>query len=115
MHDATAALIPTCFCVINDALIQFTTCVLQMVGCYWTAILVLSALGLWQPLVYSPVFLLQLIYKGLFLVAVVLPKIARGESQSVPWGISGFFLAWCVLLPFAIPWRHLFALPTPSL
>jgi hypothetical protein len=84
-----------------------------MVGSYWTAILVLSALGLWQPLVYSPVFLLQLIYKGLFLVAVVLPKIARGESQSVPWGISGFFLAWCVLLPFAIPWRHLFGMPAP--
>lgn len=86
----------------------------QMTGSYWTAILILSELGLWQPLVFSPVFLLQLIYKGLFLVAVILPRLVSGRTAEVPVGIAAFFLTWVVLLPFVIPWGHLFPPTTPT-
>ena len=39
-----------------------------IVGGFWTSIMLLSILGLRAPLTYSPVLLLQLIYKTLWLV-----------------------------------------------
>ena len=41
-----------------------TTDIIRLVGCLWLAIAILSVLGLWRPLTFSPVLLLQLIYKG---------------------------------------------------
>lgn len=49
-----------------------------IVGALWTGILVLSLLGLREPLRYSPVLLLQLIYKSLWLVIYALPRL-RGR------------------------------------
>ncbi|CAN5588111.1 hypothetical protein BH11BAC3_BH11BAC3_07080 [soil metagenome] len=36
----------------------------RLVGCLWLAIAVLSVFGLWKPVAFSPVLLLQLIYKS---------------------------------------------------
>jgi hypothetical protein len=78
-----------------------------LVGALWTGILVLSALGLRDPLGYSPVLLLQLIYKSLWLLVYALPLALRREWNLIPWGITGSFLAIVMIWPWIIPWSHL--------
>ena len=78
--------------------------VMRLVGCLWLAIAALSLLGLWKPLTFSPVFLIQLIYKGMWLVVVALPALLNG--QPFPKGMAVFFVVWVLLLPFVIPWRE---------
>jgi hypothetical protein len=80
-----------------------------LVGALWTAILVLSALGLYAPLRYSPVLALQVIYKTLWLLVFALPRVVKGRAHSVPWGIVGTFLVIVILWPFIIPWGYLFS------
>lgn len=76
--------------------------IIRLVGCLWLAIAVLSLLGLWWPLTCSPVLLLQLIYKGTWLLVVAIPAIRN--HQPYPAGMALFFLIWCLVLPFVIPW-----------
>ncbi len=78
--------------------------VIRLVGCLWLAIAVLSVLGLWRPLSFSPVFLVQLIYKGTWLLVVALPAIRNNEPY--PSGMALFFLIWVLVLPFVIPWSE---------
>jgi hypothetical protein len=80
-----------------------------LVGALWTAILVLSALGLYAPLRYSPVLVLQVIYKTLWLLVFVLPLVLKGCAHSVPWGIAGTFLVIILVWPLIIPWGYLFS------
>jgi hypothetical protein len=75
---------------------------IKLVGCLWLAIALLSVFGLWRPLLFSPVLLLQLIYKGTWLLAVAAPAIKN--NQNYPSGMAVFFLVWVVVLPFVIPW-----------
>ena len=79
----------------------------MLVGSLWTAIMVLSALGLREPLRYSPVLLLQLIYKGLWLVVFALPCAYRREWRLIPWGIAISFIAIVLIWPWVIPWSYL--------
>lgn len=79
-----------------------TTDLIRLVGCLWLAIALLSVLGLWRPMVFSPVLLLQLIYKGSWLLVVALPAIKN--SQPYPSGMAVFFLVWVIVLPMVIPW-----------
>ena len=82
---------------------------MHMVGSHWLAITILSAFGLFfNPLTFSVVFMHQLIYKTTFLVVSVIPNLARHQYDRVPIGMSCFFLAWLILLPFAIPWEYYF-------
>ena len=80
-----------------------------LVGALWTSILVLSALGLYAPLRYSPVLFLQVIYKTLWLLVFALPRVLNGRAHSVPWGIAGTFLVIILVWPFIIPWGYLFS------
>jgi hypothetical protein len=82
-----------------------TTDIIRLVGCLWLAIAVLSLCGLWQPLTFSPVLLLQLIYKGAWLLVVAIPAIKN--HRAFPSGMSIFFLVWILVLPFVIPWTEL--------
>lgn len=79
--------------------------VVRLVGCLWLAITILSILGLWKPITFSPILLVQLIYKGAWLLIVALPAIIN--DQPFPTGMATFFLIWCVVLPFIIPWANL--------
>jgi len=81
-----------------------TTEIIKLVGCLWLAIAVLSVFGLWRPLTFSPVLLLQLVYKGLWLLVVAIPAIKN--NQSYPSGMATFFLVWVMVLPFVIPWNE---------
>lgn len=78
------------------------TDIVRLVGCLWLAIAVLSVYGLWRPLTFSPVLLLQLIYKGSWLLVVAIP--AMKNNQTYPSGMALFFLVWVLILPFVIPW-----------
>lgn len=81
-----------------------TTDIIRLVGSLWLAIAILSILGLWRPLTFSPVLLLQLIYKGSWLLVVAIPAIKN--NQPYPSGMATFFLIWAVVLPFVIPWTE---------
>jgi hypothetical protein len=61
-------------------------------------------LGLWRPFIFSPVLLLQLIYKGSWLLVVAIPGIKN--NQPYPSGMAIFFLVWVLVLPFVIPWAE---------
>ncbi len=80
------------------------TDIIRLVGCLWLAIAVLSLLGLWRPITFSPVLLLQLVYKGSWLLVVAIPAIKN--NQSYPSGMATFFLVWVLVLPFVIPWTE---------
>lgn len=79
-----------------------------LVGALWVGILALSILGLFYPLRYSPVLLLQIIYKSVWLIVYVAPRLLRGESKSIPLGITGTFVAIVIVWPFIMPWSYLF-------
>jgi len=79
-----------------------TTDIIRLVGCLWLAIAILSLFGLWRPMTFSPVLLLQLIYKGSWLLVVAIPAIKN--NQTYPSGMATFFLVWVLVLPFVIPW-----------
>ena len=76
---------------------------MTLVGCLWLAIAVLSLLGLWRPVTFAPVLLLQFIYKGVWLAAVAYP--AFRADAAYPRGMASFFVVWVLVLPWAIPWR----------
>lgn len=64
-----------------------------ILGSLWTAILIGSILGLFSPVRMSPLLLIQVVYKTLWLLVFVLPRGLGGRSQEVPWGIALTFLA----------------------
>ena len=80
---------------------------LRVVGAFWCAVALLSLVALLAPERFAVLLLVQLLYKGAWLLVVAAPAIARGTRDSVPRGIALFFLAWVVVLPFVIPWRAL--------
>lgn len=79
---------------------------IRLVGCLWLGITILSLFGLFRPYLFAPVLLLQLIYKGTWLLVVAWPAIRNGIAY--PDGMAFFFLIWVTVLPFIIPWGYLF-------
>ena len=79
-----------------------------ILGSLWTAILIGSVVGLFFPLTMSALLLLQVIYKSLWLLVYVFPRILKNRSREVPWGIASTFLAIIVSYPWVIPWGQLF-------
>ena len=56
----------------------------------------------------SPLLLIQVIYKSLWLLVFVMPLLVRGQANAVPWGIAGTFLFVVLTYPWAIPWSSVF-------
>ncbi|NAS10955.1 hypothetical protein [Poritiphilus flavus] len=79
---------------------------IRLVGALWGAIFVLSILGLFYPKKMALVLVFQLIYKSSWLLFVAIPAIVN--TQPYPKGMAVFFVVWCVILPFVIPWKELF-------
>ncbi|HOY12919.1 MAG TPA: hypothetical protein PLY70_07245 [Saprospiraceae bacterium] len=79
-----------------------TSDIIKLVGCLWMAIAIISVIGLWRPMTFSPVLLLQLIYKASWLGVVAIPAIKNHQSYLS--GMAVFFLIWVLILPFVIPW-----------
>jgi hypothetical protein len=82
------------------------TDVTRLVGCFWLAIAVLSVCGLFKPITFSPILMLQLFYKGAWLLMVAIPAIKN--HQHYPNDMAAFFFVWVMVLPFIIPWKEMF-------
>ncbi len=83
---------------------------IRLVGALWWAIFILSIIGLFFPMQMSLVLLFQLIYKSSWLAVAALP--AMLNQTAYPKGMSICFIIWVIILPFVIPWRHLFSATT---
>ncbi len=83
------------------------TDLVRLVGCLWLSIALISGLGLWKPITFSPILLVQLIYKGTWLFLVALP--AFKANLPFPKGMASFFIIWVLVIPFIIPWKVWFA------
>jgi hypothetical protein len=78
-------------------------------GSLWTAILVCSIAGLFHPIVFAPILLLQFIYKAVWLVIYVLPRLRNADSRKeIHWGMAASFLLIVIFYPLVIPWSVLF-------
>lgn len=80
----------------------------KLVGSMWTAILVLSIMGLFYPERFSPLLAMQVIYKSLWLVSYVAPRIRKKHYKEIPVGITSCFIFIVFTYPLIIPWRLLF-------
>jgi hypothetical protein len=79
-----------------------------ILGALWTALLIGSILGLVYPVAMSPILLIQVIYKTLWWLVFVLPRLSSGRSQEIHWPIAGLFLFIICTYPWLIPWAHIF-------
>jgi hypothetical protein len=68
-----------------------------------------SVAGLFHPIVFAPILLLQVIYKTVWLVIYVLPRLRNADSRKeIGWGIAVSFLLIVIFYPLVIPWSVLF-------
>lgn len=79
-----------------------------ILGSLWTAILIGSVLGLFFPATMSALLLIQVIYKSLWLLVFVMPRLLKGKISEVPSGIALVFLVIVLSYPWVIPWGQLF-------
>ena len=79
-----------------------------ILGSLWTAILLGSILGLVFPVQMSSLLLIQVIYKSLWLLVFVKPRLSKLEISEVPSGIALVFLVIVLSYPWVIPWWQLF-------
>ena len=79
----------------------------RILGALWLAIAIVSLAGLFRPLAFSTVLLIQLLYKGGWLLIVAAPALVTNRLETLPTAMAVFFLVWALVLPFVIPWRHL--------
>ena len=80
----------------------------MIVGSFWLAILVVSVFGIFRPLAFSAVLVIQLIYKSCWLLTYAAPRVLRGRRSEVPSGIAISFLILVAIWPWIIPWQQLF-------
>jgi len=83
-----------------------------MLGAYAGALVAfaaLSVLGLRAPLRFVPVLCLQLLYKSVWMVVVILPLLAVGELPAHAPMLIVIFLSYIIGDLIAIPFGHVFA------
>jgi len=73
--------------------------------CFWAALSLLAGLGIRYPLRMLPLLLLQMLYKGIWLVAVVLPLSSAGQSIA----LTNSMMIGVVVDLIVIPWPYAFA------
>jgi hypothetical protein len=83
--------------------------VLGICGSIWVAFGLLSILGLRSPLKFSPVLLLQLSYKVVWFIGVILPVLIAGQFPAYAIGYVVFFAIYIIGDLIAIPFSYVFA------
>ena len=83
--------------------------VVGILGSVWLAFAALAALGLRAPLEFSPILLLQLAYKSVWLVAVLLPRLIAGGVPGYAWLCAGVWASYIAVDLAAIPFTRLLA------
>lgn len=80
-----------------------------LVGSLWVAILAGSFIGLFEPLVFSSLLFLQVVYKGVWLLVYVLPRLwSPSLRREIHWEMTAVFALIVALYPLVIPWGYLF-------
>jgi hypothetical protein len=82
---------------------------LGIVGSVYVAFALLSVLGLRDPLKFAPVLLLQLCYKSVWFLAVVLPMLIGGRFPDYGLLTAAIFATYIIGDLIAIPFRYLLA------
>jgi len=85
---------------------------LSITGSVYVAFGLLSVLGLRDPLKFAPVLLLQLCYKSVWFLAVVLPLVIRGQFPDHGILTAGIFATYIIGDLIAIPFRYLLTRPS---
>ena len=78
-------------------------------GSIWGACGLLSILGLRSPLKFSPLLLLQLTYKVVWFIGVILPVLIAGNFPAYATGYVFFFAIYIIGDLIAIPFSYVFA------
>ncbi len=82
---------------------------LGITGSVYTAFALLSILGLRSPLKFAPVLLLQICYKTVWLIAVILPVISSGRLPAYAALLVAIFITYMIGDLIAIPFSYVFA------
>ncbi len=82
--------------------------VFGIVGSVYLAFAVLSILGFRSPVKFSPVLLLQLFYKSIWLICVMLPIFSRGAIEKYAVMTAVIFATYIIGDLIAIPFSYLF-------
>ena len=77
----------------------------RILGSIWLSVGLASLFGLVNPLPVAGVFVVQLLYKVLWIGVAVLPMLARGERRGLPLALS--FVVMIVAAALATPWGYL--------
>jgi hypothetical protein len=80
-----------------------------MTGGVYVAFGILSIFGLKSPLKFVPVLFLQLLYKTIWLIGVILPLLLKGQLQLYGILITVIFLTYIIADLFSIPFGYLFS------
>ena len=74
----------------------------------WLAEGILLAFGLRSPVKFAPVLLLQLTYKLIWFVAIIIPHLVMGQLPTFAMTMSALYVTFVIGDIIAIPWRHIF-------
>jgi hypothetical protein len=80
-----------------------------VVGSVALAFACIAGLGLRSPIKFAPILLVQLAYKVIWLVAVLLPNLLQGAGPFYAWVVALIFLSYVVLDLIAIPFARILA------
>ena len=83
--------------------------VLGVCGSVWFSFALVSILGLRSPLKFSPVLLLQLTYKVVWFIGVILPVLIVGKFPAHATAYVLFFAVYIIGDLIAIPFWYVFA------
>ncbi len=88
----------------SDQIIAF-----GVTGSVYFSFALLSVFGLRSPLKFAPVLLLQLIYKTVWLIGVVLPLVVRGTFPTYALLFTAIYVTYIVGDLISIPFSYVFA------
>ena len=78
-------------------------------GGVYVAFAILSIFGLRSPLKFAPVLCLQLLYKAVWLIGVILPLLVAGRLPAYGMMLAVIFATYIIGDLIAIPFRYVFS------
>jgi len=76
--------------------------------CVWASYSVLSVIGIIRPLKMLPIVLLEILYKGLWLLLVAYPLWSTNQLIGSPAEKMTYTFLWVLLPILAMPWKYAF-------
>ncbi|CAN5771772.1 hypothetical protein BH23DEI1_BH23DEI1_16660 [soil metagenome] len=77
----------------------------RILSSIWLSVGLVSLFGLFNPLPVAAVFVVQIIYKVVWVSVAVLPALLQGETRALPLAVG--FVVMIVGFAFATPWAFL--------